>query len=215
MNEINGISFFFLSFVSLSSSSQAYSEHCQTSKLELCSLIYLVGAFAKITDVFQPLTIFAENFVGNKAKGLISKRVFQKTKHGKFSEKRTFFTPWYAHAIFVCVRTRNVRFSENLACFVSLKHPFWDSPFYLITDDLSFDVWQSSDCACRDYTAWKNTEFFLVIIFPHLDWIVRIRENTDQKKLSIWALFTQCYDKEISDRKKLFSSSLLLLLKWC
>ena len=28
----------------------------------------------------------------------------------------------------------NVRFSENLMCFVFMKHPFWDSPFCLITD---------------------------------------------------------------------------------
>ena len=32
---------------------------------------------------------------------------------------------------------RNVRFSENLACLVCLKHPRWDSPFCLITDELS------------------------------------------------------------------------------
>ena len=31
---------------------------------------------------------------------------------------------------------RNVCFSENLACFVFLKHPFWDSPFCLIADEL-------------------------------------------------------------------------------
>ena len=44
------------------------------------------------------------------------------------------------------------------------------------------------------------TEFFLVRIFPHSDWIlrtspysVRKRENTDQKKLRIWTLFTQCF----------------------
>ena len=30
---------------------------------------------------------------------------------------------------------RNVNFSENLACYVFLKHPFWDSPFCLITDE--------------------------------------------------------------------------------
>ena len=35
---------------------------------------------------------------------------------------------------------RNVRFSENLACFVFVKHPFWDSPFCLITDALVLDV---------------------------------------------------------------------------
>ena len=31
---------------------------------------------------------------------------------------------------------RNVRFSENLACFVFLKHPLWDSRFCLITNEL-------------------------------------------------------------------------------
>ena len=31
---------------------------------------------------------------------------------------------------------RNVRFSENLVCFVFLEHLFWDLPFCLITDDL-------------------------------------------------------------------------------
>ena len=44
-----------------------------------------------------------------------------------------------------------------------------------------------------------NTDFFLVRIFMHSDWIqsisphsVRMRENTDQKKLHIWTLFKQC-----------------------
>ena len=40
---------------------------------------------------------------------------YKKTKHAKFSEKRTYLTPWYAQT-----RVRNVRFSENLACFVFL-----------------------------------------------------------------------------------------------
>ena len=31
---------------------------------------------------------------------------------------------------------RNVCFSENLACFVFLKHSFWDSAFCLITDEI-------------------------------------------------------------------------------
>ena len=93
-------------------------------------------------------------FVGNKAKRLISKRVFQENKSTpnfpknepflppgtqtcvskkqstpNIPKKQTFLTPWYAHV-------RKIRFSENLACFVFLEHPFWDSPFYLITDDL-------------------------------------------------------------------------------
>ena len=35
----------------------------------------------------------------------------------------------------------------------------------------------------------RNTQIFLVRIFPYL---VKIRENTDQKKLCIWTIFTQC-----------------------
>ena len=70
---------------------------------------------------------------------------FKKTKLAKFSEIRTFLTPWYAD-VRVCIRVhictcvyqgiRNVRFSENLACYVFLKQPSWDSPFCLITDEL-------------------------------------------------------------------------------
>ena len=58
------------------------------------------------------------NFVSNKAKGQISN--FPKNEH---------FLPPYQ-------RVRNVCFSKNLACLVFLKHPFWDSPFSFITNDL-------------------------------------------------------------------------------
>ena len=37
----------------------------------------------------------ASDFVGNKAKGRISKQGNKKTKHAKFSEKGTFFTPCF------------------------------------------------------------------------------------------------------------------------
>ena len=43
----------------------------------------------------------------------------------------------------LCIRTcahqgvRNVRLSENLACFVFLKQPFWDLPFCLVMDHIS------------------------------------------------------------------------------
>ena len=74
-------------------------------------------------------------FVGNKAKGWISKRVFQENKARQFFRKTNISYP------LICTRTcayewvRNARFSENLACFVFLKHPFRDLPFYLITDN--------------------------------------------------------------------------------
>ena len=34
---------------------------------------------------------------------------------------------------------RNVRFSENLVCFVFMQHPFCDSPFCLIIDKFSVE----------------------------------------------------------------------------
>ena len=42
------------------------------------------------------------------------------------------FLPPDTHT-FVCVSMSKIRFSENLAPFVFLKHPFWDLPFCLIT----------------------------------------------------------------------------------
>ena len=40
---------------------------------------------------------------------------------------------------------------------------------------------------------YSSTEFFLVRIFLYS---IRIQENTDQKKLRIWTLFTQCLSKK-------------------
>ena len=51
-------------------------------------------------------------------KGESQNGCFKKTKHVKFPEKRTFLTPCLYQGV------RNVRFSENLTCFVFLKHPF-------------------------------------------------------------------------------------------
>ena len=75
-----------------------------------------------------------------RQKGESQNGCFKKTKHAKFSEKQIFLTAWYEH---IRVRTRTyayqgvriVPFSENLACFVFLRHRFWDSPFCFIVDD--------------------------------------------------------------------------------
>ena len=54
--------------------------------------------------------------VGNKAKGRISKRVFQESKERQFFRKADIFYP--------VIHIRGLSFSENLACFVFLKPPF-------------------------------------------------------------------------------------------
>ena len=57
-------------------------------------------------------------------------------KHVKFSEKKPFLTPLIRSRTCAYQGVRNVCFSENLAGSVFLKHPFWDSPFCLITNEL-------------------------------------------------------------------------------
>ena len=94
-----------------------------------CFTAPLFSSVKKIEEVNHGFNKFILWIVSSviRQKGESQNGCFKKTKHAKFSKKRTFLTPWYA---------RNVRFSENLACFVFLKHPFWDSPFSLITDDM-------------------------------------------------------------------------------
>ena len=71
------------------------------------------------------------NFVGNKAKGRISKRVFQESKARQNFRKTNISYPLIRTRTCAYQGVRNVCFSEILACFAFLKHPFWDSPFDL------------------------------------------------------------------------------------
>ena len=75
-----------------------------------------------------------------RQKGESQNRYFKKTKHTKFSKKRTFLTLWYAHTC-TYQGVRNVRFLGNLECFFFfLKHPFWNSLCYVITNDLECNI---------------------------------------------------------------------------
>ena len=68
---------------------------------------------------------------GNKAKVRISKRVFQESKARQNFRKTNIPLHKCAYQ-----EVRNVCFSEILTCFTFLKHPFWDSPFCLIPDEI-------------------------------------------------------------------------------
>ena len=84
---------------------------------------------------------------------------FKKTQHAKFSEKQTFLTP-------ISTRTcayhgaKTVRFSEKLACFVFLKHPFWDSPLCLITVRTR---------GLRNISFSENLSYFVFLKYPFWD----------------------------------------------
>ena len=81
--------------------------------------LYTLVTVVKV-DTFKSKNLIYGKFVGNKAKGRISKRMFQENKAHQIFRKTNISYPPY-----VCVSGRkNVRFSENLTCFVFLKHPF-------------------------------------------------------------------------------------------
>ena len=75
---------------------------------------------------------------GNKAKGRISKRVFQESKARQNFRKTNISYLLIRTCTYAYQGVRNVCFSEILACFAFLKHPFSNSPFCLIPDELRF-----------------------------------------------------------------------------
>ena len=56
---------------------------------------------------------------------------------------------------------------------------------------------------------WPNTEFYLVRIFPYLDWT---RKNTDQKILRVWTFFAQFHLRFIYHQIKIVSKLIKYLL---
>ena len=61
------------------------------------------------------------DFVGNKAKGRISKRVLKENKARQVFRIKNISYPLIRTCVYQGVK--NVRFRENLACFVFLQHP--------------------------------------------------------------------------------------------
>ena len=112
---------------------------CSLKNLRLnhCLRFY-IAFFLLLTKSYQVLQYSKPklNFVGNKAKGRISKWMFQENKAGQIFRKTNISYPLISTRTCAYQGVRNVRFSEILACFVSLKDSFWDSPFWLITDNL-------------------------------------------------------------------------------
>ena len=81
-----------------------------------------------------------------RQKGESQNGCFKKTKHAKFPKNEHFLPPDPHKYTNTYQGVRNVRFTENLACFVSLKHPFRDSPFCIITDVIKQTFWNHSYC---------------------------------------------------------------------
>ena len=71
-----------------------------------------------------------------RKKRQISKQVLQENKTRRIFRKTSISYPLIRTRTCAFQAVRNVCFSENLACFVFLQHPFWDLPFCVVADDL-------------------------------------------------------------------------------
>ena len=77
-------------------------------------------------------------FVSKKGKRAILKTGVSRKQSTPNFLKNEHFLPSDSTRTCAYQGVRNVCFSENLPCFVFLKHPFWDSPFCRITDVFAF-----------------------------------------------------------------------------
>ena len=84
----------------------------------------------KVNKNFKILHYANNYIVGNKTKRRISKQMFQENKARQYFRKTNIRCVYQG--------LQNVSFSKNLTCFVFWKHPFWDSPLCLITDDMEY-----------------------------------------------------------------------------
>ena len=113
---------------------------------------------------------------------------------------RIFF--WSRKYLCTCAYqgVRNVRFFEDLACFVFLKHPFWDSPFCLITDVVFFEFAEKI----------RPDKYFLTLSWRRTLWYKK-QSSELQCKLYDWFL---C-DSELRDTFIFLYVDILLLVPKC
>ena len=99
----------------------------------LCN-IFLWIKFYKVLIWLRDRRQISLQIVGNKAeKGESQNGCFKKTKHAKFSQKRTFLTTWYTHVYTHVSGGKKCSFygKFGVLCFLEtpvLRFPLW--PYY-------------------------------------------------------------------------------------
>ena len=113
----------------------------------------LSSSLQNLFDIWRRIFQYYCLFIGNKAKGRISKGVFQENKARQIFRKKKFLTSWYAHVS----GSKTVCFLENLPCFVFLKQPFWDFAYlpYYWRFSMSLTFYEQHE-VCE---FWCNSDF--------------------------------------------------------
>ena len=133
-----------------------------------------------------------------RQKGKSQNGCFKKTKHAKFSEKTNIFYPLICTQMCVYQGVKNVCFLENLACFVFLKHQFWNLPFCLITNEITLCFYfpQLFPLVYKTGNKKSKSSYLFLYLFIYLkqtwarvylkslNWVTR--EALQSCKLRIW-----------------------------
>ena len=106
----------------------------------------------------------------------ISKRVFQENKARQIFWKTDISNPLIRTRMSAYKGVRYVRFFWTFGGFVFLKHPFWDSPFCLITDVVWYCL--SVNCFCEKR-------------LPHNSNIIQSNVKTWKDFWKIWFFLTE------------------------
>ena len=104
-----------------------FTYYCFSTAQKLPNTEFFSGPYFPINAFFISNPVIRNTrlkFVGIKAKGRISERVFQENKARQILRKTNIFYPLICTRTYAYQGVRNVRFSENQACFVFLKHLF-------------------------------------------------------------------------------------------
>ena len=113
------------------------------------------------------------------------------SQNGCFKKTKPNFLKSISYSL-ICTRTsayqgvKNVCFSQNLACFIFLKHPFWDSPFYFITDEINKNV--KGKILLRKI--WQQLWMFLCCFLRTLKWALRTPKKKRQVCAIVWLLIS-------------------------
>ena len=124
--------------------------------------------------------------VGNKAKGWTSKRVLKQSAPN--FPKTNIFYPVIRTRACAYQGVRNVPFPENLACFVFLSHPFWESPFFLITGDIYFLGFAEKERRLSGFRFLKKSLIHYKSVYPKCHFVFLINRNV-KSEIKFWFSF--------------------------
>ena len=164
-------------------------EHTEHIKSQICLFSRKIAGCVS-DDIFRWVMFsFQLNIVGNKAKGRISKRVFQENKAHQIFRKTKFLTTR---------KHTTPNFPKNELFLINV----WDSPFGLITDDITKFIKELSLVFIFQYVPEFQTTFCkcysdsFVAIYLHVLWVLSTKlyyQNSNLLKCSIFHKNRQCY----------------------